>query len=188
MPRKGKSVRPIGEPADRLGKFENPSETLRRTIKLPAHPVVVCSDLRNGSLASLDAYLQRNKGIPDREVALELRKLISGSTKRTKFRIVVVDHPDASAALGGRPTSKRVEPTRSEVELAEAYETHFAIIGKVRLSREQAAEEKGVSTRTIQRAVQKVESWEAEKADWQRVNDRRKLALNSLREQKRQGK
>lgn len=184
MPRKGKLVRPIEVPVGSLGKFEKPSGLPRRITKLTAHPIVVCRDLRNGRLDSLDAYLRKNKGIPDREVALELQKLISGSTKRTNFRIVVIDHPDAPPDSGGRPRLKRTQPTQVEIELTEAYEKHFAMIGKVRLSREQAAEEKGVSTRTIQRAIQKVLDWEAKLAEWRKVNGRRELALNSLREQK----
>lgn len=188
MPRKGKSLRPVEVSGESLGKFRNPSRLPRRLTKLPEHPLVVCRDLQNGSLESLDAYLLKHGGIPDREVALELRKLIAGSSERISFRVVVVDHPDAPADIGGRPKSKHTDPTQYEVELAKAYETQFAAIGKVRLAREEAAKDMGVSARTIQRAVKKVEDWEASLADWQKVNDRRESALSRLRGQEKKAK
>ena len=165
MAKKGKSQRPIRRASIGAKRFKRVSPELPRRVRIPLHPMVVCADLRNGCLDSLAAYLKRHKGIADREVALELRKLLVGSASRTPLRIVVVDHPDAHPDSGGRPESKSSYPTEREYELAQAFRDQFALIGKVVLAREEAAETKDVSPRTIQRAVQKVEAHEVREAE-----------------------
>ncbi|OBV10541.1 hypothetical protein [Erythrobacter dokdonensis] len=137
--------------------------------------MVVIQDLRAGSLGSLDAYLKKNRGIPDREVALELRKLLSGTSARSKFRLVVVDHPDLPADRGGRPGSESTEPKRAEVELYEKYLVQLELIGKKKEARRQTAEDEGRSEITVRRAIKKVEEAlrrEAARASWLQSLDR----------------
>lgn len=169
MAKKGKPVRPITSPGISGKKFQ-PLVNGRRIHTLPAHPLVVIGDLRAGSLGSLDAYLKKNRGIPDREVALELRKLLSGTSERSRFRLVLVDHPDIPADLGGRPQSKRDEPTRAELELYAAYLAQLDIIGKTKDARIQAAQDKRRTEITVRRAIQKVEAAlkrEDDRARWE---------------------
>lgn len=168
MPPKGKPLRPITSAGVSAKKFRRLVATPRlKTV--PAHPLVVIEDLRVGSLGSLDAYLKKNRGIPDREVALELRKLLSGTSKRSRFRLVVVDHPDLPADRGGRPKSRSVQPTPREIEIYEKYREQLEIIGKKKEARLQIVG-KGRSERTIRLAVNKVEAAmkrEAAAARWQ---------------------
>lgn len=184
MSKKGKPTRPIIS-AGTSGKQFRRTSTSSRTIPFPAHPLIVLNDLRAGSLESLDAYLKRHSGIPDRELALELRKLLSGSAARSKFRLIVVDHPDGPVDRGSRPKSKSSVPTARERELAAAFGRQFDIIGKKRLAEEEAGKDMGDSWRTVQRAVAKVASWEALQAEYARTDARRELALKKLRRRAR---
>lgn len=183
MPRKGKSKRPVIAVSLREVPFKRVIQTKKRINRVPAHPLVVINDLRRGCLDSLAIYLKEQQGIPDREVAHEVRKLLNGSSRQTPFRVVVIDHPDAPPDLGGRPKSKSHYPTRRDFELTEVYREQFDKIGKVVLAREQAAEKKTVSPRTIQRAVRKVEAHEASESERKALAERRAAALAKLAEQ-----
>jgi hypothetical protein len=98
---KREHLRPIKNAALADKKF-TPALRVKKRINLKgvAHPLIVIADLRRGSIGSLDRYLYKTKGVIDRAVALELRKLISGSIERTKFRIIVVEHPDTPKDKG----------------------------------------------------------------------------------------
>ena len=125
-------------------------------------------------------YLKRNRGIPDREVALELRKLLSGSAARTKFRLVVVDHPDHPPSGVGRPPAKIKEPSTRDLDLVAVYRAQFATIGKLELAREEAARVSKVSVSTMKRAIRRVEAAEAEAEKWRELLERRQAALENL--------
>lgn len=121
--------------------------------------MIVVRDLRDGCLSSLDLYLRIHQGIPDREVALELRKLIAGSQQRSKFRLFVLPHPDTKIKKGPRRKSRVAKPRKDQFELADAFDvakgTHDfadAAIAKV-------LETKKASATGIYRAAQKVAAY-----------------------------
>lgn len=180
MPRKGKPKRPILSPRVSGKRFRHPISNQRRAA-VPPHPLIVALDLRKGSLGSLNAYLRKHRGIPDREVALELRKLISGSAARTKFRLMVIDHPDRPPSEGGRPRSKSKIPSTREVELVEEYRAQLKVIGKAEIAREETGKVFHVHESTVRRAIRKVEAAIAGGKDWQDLQDRRTAALENLR-------
>ena len=174
MPKKGKPTRPVNS-AGVSGKRFRGLVAEPRMKSLPPHPLVVTMDLRAGSLRSLDAYLKKHGGIPDREVAVELRKLLSGSAARSKFRLVVVDHPDLPADRGGRPGSKSSEPTRAERELYDAYIKQLDFFGKKKEARIATAKDERRSEITVRRAIRKVEialKREDDRARWEEALDR----------------
>lgn len=148
---------------------------------MPPHPLVVLTDLRNGSLDSLNAYLKRHRGIPDREVALELRKLLSGSSARTRFRLVVVDHPNVQPLNSGRPKSTDRVPTPQEVQRCAEYRSQLEAIGKMEVACEQAASALQVSVWTIDRAVKKVEAFELQEQQQRELQVRIESSLENLR-------
>lgn len=180
MPKKGKPTRPIPS-AGVSGKQYRRLVGKPRINSLPAHPVVVISHLRAGSLSSLDAYLKKHRGIPDRDVALELRKLLSGSTARCKFRLIVVDHPDLPPDRGGRPASRSDDPTRVELELHAKYLEQLELIGKKKEARVQTAENENRSEITVRRAIKKVEAALEKEIEWEDIRARREAALDRLR-------
>lgn len=160
MPSKGKPIRPIKSVGVSGKKFRRLVGTPGlKTV--PAHPLVVIQDLRAGSLGSLETYLKKNRGIPDREVALELRKLLSGTSARSRFRLVVVDHPDLPADGGSRPKSKTLVPNSKELEIVEEYRAQFDVFGKIEIAREETAKVFSISVTTVKRAQRKVEAAEA---------------------------
>jgi hypothetical protein len=108
----------------------------------------VIADLRRGSISSLDRYLSKTKGVIDREVAVELRKLISGSIQRTKYRLIVVEHPQTPKDKGGRPKAHMPKP--SDVAFAVADE--FAALRKshhVKSAVHEVEKEYGISASTV---------------------------------------
>ena len=122
-----KQMRLLVNPATRLKQFKPVFESRKKVI-LPKDFVpwfTVIKDLRRGSLANLDRYLKHNGGIPDRGVALELRKLISGSRQRSKYRLVVIDHPDLPKDVGGNKRSTQIMQDR-DPELVAAFHEHLA--------------------------------------------------------------
>lgn len=121
MPRKRIQVRLVDEPSILENKFRRVVDLPRKVVHRIVHPIVVLGDLRRGSLATLDRYLAQNQGIPDREVALELRKLISGSRLRTDFRLLLTEHPDKPKSKGGRPKEGQRPPRKVEIEVARAF-------------------------------------------------------------------
>ncbi|GAA0648386.1 hypothetical protein GCM10009424_25950 [Sphingomonas ursincola] len=151
---------------------------------MPAHPMLVARDLRNGSLASLEAYLKQHQGIPDREVAFELWRLLAGPAAQTRFRLVVVDHPDAPADKGGRPSTRSRVPTRKDRERVAEFSCKLDLHGKVWLAREEAAECLGISESTIKRATRKIEAEEAQEIELNSTRARRAAALKKLRRER----
>ena len=122
------------------------------------HPLFVIADLRRGSLESLDLYLEQNGAIADRALALELRKLISGTHARTKYRLSVIDHPDSSVLQGGRPKKpKGVRyPSDRDFELARSFAETVEISGTIDAAIFAVAVDKGVSEKTVKRARKRV--------------------------------
>lgn len=149
-------LRPLKSDGAQVKKFRRLIEPQKRVTKVD-HPLMVVNDLRRGSLASLNRYLATHRGIPDHMVAVELRKLISGSAERTQYRLVVVQHPGAPKHTGGRPRSNATEPSTRDWEIVARYEALLVVEGKAYRAKEQAAEEFNLSPETVLRAIRRVD-------------------------------
>lgn len=190
-----RQVRPIVEGAMLDKKFKKVIETPKRVSKSVVPIIAVISDLRNGSLVSLDRYLRKEGGIPDRQVALELRKLISGTKARTPFHLLVVDHPDGARDKGGRPKKGLKEPTEQERAIALAYSQRPAGV-KVKVHTGNIVKCFGLkSDKAVKRIANKVleydklmalkaEERRLEQADLEQVVRRRQQALDALKSKK----
>lgn len=106
---------------------------MRRRPKI--HPLMVIADLRKGSLASLDRYLAQEGGIRDRQLAIELRKLISGSACRSPFRLLAIHHPNGPKNKGGKPRGNEIERVERYRCIAARYHEVHAEVGKSWLAR-----------------------------------------------------
>lgn len=145
------------------------------------HPLIVLADLRNGSLGSLDRYLAQEGGIPDREVALELRKLISGTAQRTDYRLAVVNHPD-KPSQGGRPSGKK---DRAELDrraerdrhIVACYQSALAEEGKAYLAKERVAAQLKCSKTAVERAIRNVRGATEKERELERM---RRLRIDCL--------
>ena len=175
-----KRFRPV-EPGSLLDKrFKSVIERSKR-LRPKIHPLVVLADLRNGSLASLDRYLAQEGGIPDREVAVELRKLISGSRNRSLFRLLVIEHPDGQKNKGGTPAGKRITRVERYSKIATRYRQVYADVGKVWLAKDLVAGEFDCSPSTVGRAIKEEAKAAAEVAALEEVRNRRLTSLVKLR-------
>lgn len=129
-----------------------------------AHPMIVIHDLRAGSLASLDLYLKQNGSIPDREVALELRKLLTGTSKRSRFRIIAIEHPDGPPPKRGRPRKVGGKPSGKQITLASALQERIRIERKVDMAAAAVAADHKVSVATVHRAARAVSRYAARRS------------------------
>ena len=173
---KRKRFRPV-EQGSLIDKRFKPAIERSRRLSLKIHPLVVLADLRKGSLTSLDRYLAQEGGIPDREVAVELRKLISGSRNRSQFRLLVIEHPDGQKNKGGAPAGKRTSQVERYNKIATRYRQVHADVGKVWRAKELVADEFGCSPSTVGRAIKEVAKAATEVAALEEV---RKLRMKSL--------
>ena len=190
-----RQVRPIVEKSMLDKKFKRVIETPKRVSISTAPLIAVIADLQNGSLVSLDRYLRQEGGIPDRQIAMELRKLISGTKARTPFRLLVVDHPDGARDKGGRPKKGLKEPSDQERAIALAYSQLPAGV-KVKVHTGNIAKCFGLkSDKAVKRIANKVNAYEktmalkAEEkrlaqADLEQVVRRRQQALDALKSKK----
>lgn len=140
-------------------RFTRVEKTPKQVSALRVHPVTVCADLRNGCLESLDEYLRQERGIPDREVALEIRRLISGSILRSQYRIIVIEHPDRPKRKVGR-RSRDGRPS----DLAFTVATEFRNgkkKGQVEALAEELAEKHEIKVDTVYQYVRRVGKYEA---------------------------
>lgn len=153
--------------------------------KAPAVAVVI--DLRKGVLESLDLYLRINRGIPDRIVAVELRKLLGGSFQRARYRVIATEHPDGPPPTRGRRRSKTTgEPTERQRELAAALRAKIQSYGSVESAVSAVADVKKTSIRAVYRAQRTCLQFEAEcarkEAERLEILERRENALARMRE------
>ncbi len=148
-------LRPLNNNGAQGKKFKRRVEPQKRVTKID-DALLVVNDLRRGSLASLDSYIAKNRGIPDHMVAFELRKLISGSPERTQYRLAVIQHPGAPKHAGGRPRNDGAVPSDRDQEIAARYEALLTIEGKAYRAKELTAEEFSLSPATVLRAIRKV--------------------------------
>lgn len=174
-------LRPMNHAGIMEKKFKRVVQPTTRATLKAVHPLVVIADLRRGSISSLDRYLARKKGIPDREVLLELRKLISGSIERTRYRLVVVEHPDTPKNIGGRPLNDPETPSDKEREIAAHFEAILETEGKVWTAKETTAKQLNVSITKVDRARRRVENARKKQIESDRIFDRRNEALTNLR-------
>lgn len=121
---------------------------------VPVHELIVLMDLQKGVLTSLDRYLAKHKGIPDRRIAVALRKLISGTLQRSSYRLIVVQHPDLPPDSGGAPKRQRSVTAQRQREIVERVEALVTLGDKRGIAIETVASELGVSKRTVQRSLQ----------------------------------
>jgi hypothetical protein len=152
--------------------------------RMPA--LIVIRDLQRGCLTSLDIYLRINKGIPDPEIALELRKLISGSQHRSKYRLIAIEHPDSPAPGRGRPPEKdTIKPTATEFRLVRAFEKAAQSCPKVEAAVAQVAEDERVSKAMVYRARKAVKIYRQFETDQralrERLNSQAESSLTKLR-------
>lgn len=152
-------VRPVKAVGVLEKRFVSVIPTSRPLTPTRIHPCVVKMDLRKGSLSSLDRYLAQEGGIPDREIAIELRKLIKGSRARTAYRLIVVEHPDQPKDKGGRPRTGKRRPTR--VELAVVQDLRALDGPGVRTAAVAAVADKyGIKPATVYKYEEKVRTFE----------------------------
>ncbi|MEH6790948.1 hypothetical protein [Parasphingorhabdus sp.] len=153
-------VRPVQNPGMVRKIFRRVFQTAIRINPKLVHPLSVIADLRVGSLASLDLYLKQNKGIADREVALELRKLISGSRYRSKFRLIVIEHPDRPKSKGGRPLKKMQRPSEEKFKIAREFRAAKRP-GEVESAAQQVADLYEITTGKVYRFSRDVADYQA---------------------------
>ena len=152
-----------------------------------AHAAVVLLDLKRGCTKSLDLYLRQRGGIPDREVAVELRKLLSGGPGKSRYRLIAIEHPDGPPPKLGRPNrSISKPPTKRVQELAEAFRQEYQITGSADSAAAEVADINGVTERTVFRAHASCLRYEAEQAEMMvrrsELTARRFTALDKLRQ------
>jgi len=167
----------------------------RRNWLAKVHPLVVIADLRNGCLSSLERYLAQNRGIFDRGIALELRKLVAGTQYRSRYKLMVVEHPDKPKSKGGRPRRNGTASTAKERALVAEFERQRKIEGKNYRAKEVLVEQGHASGSTIDRARRNIKVADAAKAKRAETRlecetkhaeliERRRLALEKLRRDK----
>jgi len=185
-----KPLRPISKTGLSEKQFKPVFAGLRKRVDLRkvAHPLIVVADLRRGSLASLDRYMAKHRGIPDHQVAVELRKLIWGTRSRSRFRLVIVEHPDRPADVGGRPRASYDALTAEQQEIAERYHEVLISEGKRYRAEEIVQEEFQLSRSTIKRILKKAKEIDRRAAERDKAADqisalvhRREEALAQLR-------
>lgn len=155
---KRKQVRPVEQASITDKRFRRLVPTsVRIDLQKMVHPLVVLADLRNGSLASLTRYLAQEGGISDRAVAIELRKLISGSKYRSRYRLLVVEHPDRPKNKGGRPSEQAEETQALYGRMVASYERALVLEGqKAWLARARVTVEFKCNDTTVKRAIRSV--------------------------------
>jgi hypothetical protein len=143
---KREHLRPIKNAALADKRF-TPVLRVKKRVNLEPSRMVI-TDLRRGSIGSLDRYLFKTKGVMNREVALELRKLISGTIKRTKFRLIVVEHPNKPKDKGGRPEKLTRKPSAKAFAVADEFGA-LRQHGQVKAAVADLAKKHGIRTTTI---------------------------------------
>lgn len=179
-----KHLRPISKTGLSERQFKPVVTGLQKRVDLRnvVHPLVVTADLRRGSLASLERYLAKHKGIPDRAVALELRKLISGSPCRSKFRLIVVQHPNTPIDVGGRPRVSNAALSVKEQQIVARYKELLAFEGKIYRAEELVQEEFQLSRSTIKRALKKAEEIDRRGTEMAKSADQREASVQRREE------
>lgn len=144
-------------PVTNVSVMDRISNRYGRKNSVPLHELVVLMDLEKGVLTSLDRYLAKHKGIPDRRIALALRKLISGSVQRTQYRLVVVQHPSLPKDRGGAPRKQRQSTAERHWPIVERFDALMAQGDKKGIAIETVMSEFNVTERTVQRALRAAE-------------------------------
>lgn len=178
-----KRVKPIEQPSIGDKRFRRVLTPSKRITSLKVHPLIVLADLRRGSLVSLTSYLAQERSIPDRAVALELRKLISGSVYRSQYRLLVIEHPDRPKNRGGHPPNKRDEGTLNRYrQMFASYNQVLREVGrKAYLARERVAAEFKCDDTTVKRAIRTAREDRKKAQVLAETIERRETALANLR-------
>jgi hypothetical protein len=192
---KRKQVKPVEQSSIADKRFKRTVIASNQVTSPKVHPLIVMTDLRKGSLASLSRYLAQEGGIPDRAVAIELRKLISGSVCRSRFRLMVVGHPDSPNNQGGRRSEPEEHSVAVRRQMVAKYEEALPLErGKKHLARARVATKFDCSDTTVKRAIRFVrdarllEEANARREELKRkkaskVMQRRDAALSTLRKE-----
>lgn len=161
-------------------KFKYFTGNKRLVLPSKVHALMVISDLRRGSLVALDRYLAQNKGIDDPMIALELRKLISGSQHRTPYRLMVIHHPD-NPRKGGRPKKVATHLTEQELAATDAFKAQRTETPKNYTAIENVTKDLQISPSTIARGRRKVKAANEEAMQREELIIRKNKALGQLR-------
>lgn len=174
---KRQQVRPVEQVSILDKSFRKVARPSRLEVQPTVHPLVVLADLRKGSLVSLDRYLAQEGCLRDREVAVELRKLISGSACRTPYRLLVVNHPDRPKSTGGHPSVPNEATHIQYQSMVESFERNLPLErGKEYLAKERVADEFKCAVSTVTRAIRFVGK---SREDAEKQMHREKLARQS---------
>lgn len=174
---KRQHIRPIEEASILEKRFKKLIPVTKRIPDGVVLPLVVIADLRRGSISSLNRYLAHEQGIPDRGVALELRKLLSGTIQQTGYRLIVMKHPDTPKDKGGRPPQKSRKPKPKELAVARDFEA-LRTAGEVESAAVATAKTHKIKPSTVYAYSKRVTDYEAALAAKQKKNH--------LREERRQ--
>lgn len=159
MPKSNRTtVRPVPPRSILDKKFKKVIPVAKRVKLRKSHPYVVLEDLKRGSLTSLAEYMRETGGIADPEISLALLNLIDGTIDETAFRILVIDHPDKSSEKGGRPKTRGISMSETEVALALRFDEALKIEKKHDLALTVVSSGSGVSRSTVSRALRKRET------------------------------
>lgn len=117
---------------------------------------------------------------------MELRKLISGTQHRAKYRLVAAAHPDGPPPKKGAPPKKEtIKPTRTDLRLSRAFERAKAKHGNITAATAQVMADEKVSKDMVGRARASVRKYtefvEVLKAARRDANKRADAALAKLR-------
>lgn len=178
---KGRQVVPVIATSILKKRFQGALPVTKRLVLTKVHPLTVLADLRNGCLTSLERYLAQNRGVVDREIALEIRKLIAGSAHRSRFRLVVIEHPDGPKSRGGARTGMREKTAEKYRAIATEYEERLKVEGKEYLANDALKNAGRGSRSTIQRAKRAVEQAKKIEERNAEMMERRNRALENIR-------
>lgn len=154
-------VRPIKQIGLGQKKFRKIVENRKKVDRTKiVHPLVVIRDLQKGVVTSLGRYLTKHRGIPDRAVALELKKLISGSRERTPYRLIVVEHPDTPKDKGGRPPTTGRAPKQNERAVAQDFAEELKQSASVESAVVAVAKRHKISTASVYAYSKRVAAYE----------------------------
>lgn len=117
---------------------------------------------------------------------MELRKLISGTQHRAKYRLVAAAHPDGPPPKRGAPRKKAtVKPTPTDLRLSRAFERAKAMHGNITAATAQVMTDEKVSKDMVDRARSSVRKYtefvESLKEARREANRRADTALVKLR-------
>ena len=180
-------VRPVHQTSVGDKQFRRVLLAEKRIEKNILHPIVVVADLKKGSLNSLARYIREKGSIADSEICKEILNLIEGQYEQSRFRAIVVDHPDAPSDKGGRP-EKSIEDSPDYKRILARFDELPIVTRQQENAINDLADELKISRATIFRVLEKRKQLEklaaialANAEERKKFGERRQIALNKLR-------